>query len=370
MEILAASLTAVFYWLFLFFRFRDRPQRFREHAGALLLRQKCRRKAGGWLSVGLVAICSFVPVLLVMSLEDIAIQWQADSMLPKIFFSPSTTAVLLSCSTVLGVPTLLSGAWPQTLELRQRGLIVLQGELIAYIPWARVKFAKWSAVSGRIQIQLRFLNREIDGSKDKEFDISADKKEAVLAALRPVVELRDPSLCIVNPEIHGTDATAAMPARSYQFDLRTLLLFMLFASAAMSWYGIRYRRDSAEKAALARLDPFKPQIETGLLRHLRVDFSTSAVKPGDRDLALLSDLVRLEHLNLSGSPISDAGLEHLEHLNSLSFLVLSNTAVGDDGLRHLEKLPRLRYLSLYGTRVSDAGVKRFQQAAPRVDVCR
>ncbi len=40
-------------------------------------------------------------------------------------------------------------------------------------------------------------------SKDKRFDISADKEDAVLAMLQPVVELRDPSGAVVNPEIHA-----------------------------------------------------------------------------------------------------------------------------------------------------------------------
>ncbi len=137
----------------------------------------------------------------------------------------------------------------------------------------------------------------------------------------------------------------------------------------MSWYGIRYRRDSAEKAALARLDPFKPQFIRGM-GFVWVDFSSSSVKPGDRDLALLSGLVRLDNLNLSGAPITDAGLEHLEDLDSLRTLDLMNTTVGDDGLRHLEKLPRLRYLVLYHTRVTNAGVKRLQQALPNVEVSR
>ncbi len=154
-----------------------------------------------------------------------------------------------------------------------------------------------------------------------ELTFLVDKKEAAITALRSIVELRDVAGRVMNPEIHATgragDRDAAMPARRFQFDLRTLLLFMLFASAALSWYGIYYRRDSAEKAALARLDPFKPQIISGP-GLLWVDFSASAIKPGDHDLALLSELVTLDNLNLSGAPITDAGLEYLAHLEFAS----------------------------------------------------
>lgn len=365
MEILAASLTAVFYWPFLFFRDKDRRQRLRDHAGPLFLKQKCRRKPWDRWTCTSLAIVSFLPFLLAMSM-DIAVRWQAGSILPKIFFSASTFTLMLWCTAILGLPSLLSWLLPQVLELRQRGLIIFQGENIQYIPWARVEFAQWAHVLGRVQIQLCFMDSKHGLSKDKRFDISADKEDAVLAMLQPVVELRDPSGAVVNPEIHAAKRDASMPARSYQFDLRTLLLFMLFASAAMSWYGIHYHRNAAEKAALARLEPFQPQI-TGRY-YLQVDFSASSVKPNDGDLALLADLNSLDHLDLTGAPITDAGLEHLEHLNSLSFLVLSNTAVGDDGLRHLEKLPRLSYLILYGTRVTEEGVKRFQQASPNAKV--
>ena len=103
---------------------------------------------------------------------------------------------------------------------------------------------------------------------------------------------------------------------------------------------------------------------------IQLRFSSSKVKPGDGELAILADLGRLDNLDLSGAPITNAGLEHLEHLTSLGFLNLSNTAVSDDGLRHLETLPRLRYLLLYGTRVSDEGVKRFHRASPKVKVGR
>ena len=263
---------------------------------------------------------------------------------------------------VMFLPMLLV-VLPRTLEFRRQGLLIFHGFGTALIPWCRVECAKWSSVSGKLQIQLR---RAWPG-----IDVLVDKKEAAITALRSIVELRDVAGRVMNPEIHATgragDRDAAMPARRFQFDLRTLLLFMLFASAALSWYGIYYRRDSAEKAALARLDPFKPQIISGP-GLLWVDFSASAIKPGDHDLALLSELVTLDNLNLSGAPITDAGLEYLAHLNSLRQLDLSNTAVGDEGLRHLEMLPRLRYLTLTGTRVTGEGVKRLQQAAPRVEV--
>jgi hypothetical protein len=206
-----------------------------------------------------------------------------------------------------------------------------------------------------------------------DFDVSGGDAESVLAALATVVETRDRLGRVIHPEIQAKrreqTGTGAIPSWRFQIDLRTLLLFMLFASAALSWYGICYRRNAAEDTALARLDSFKPEIIRSPLS-LWVVFSKSSVKPGDDDLVLLSDLDRLADLDLSGAPITDAGLAHLENLKSLYTLNLSSTTIGDDGLRHLEKLPRLRHLLLARTRVTNEGVKRLQQALPNLEVIR
>ena len=195
-------------------------------------------------------------------------------------------------------PTVLPVFLLKTIELRRRGLVVSQGLGPSFTAWSRVKYGRWSSVSGRLQFQLRFGRAE--------FDVSEGKKEATLAVLRSLVEIRDDAGCIVNPEFHAEESAGEsdtkIATRRFQFNLQTLLLLTLVVSAAMGWYAIRYRRDSAQQAALARLDPFKPQIVVFVSTPtLWLDFSMSSVKPGDRDLPLLSDLARLDNLNLSGA---------------------------------------------------------------------
>jgi hypothetical protein len=49
----------------------------------------------------------------------------------------------------------------------------------------------------------------------------------------------------------------------------------------------------------------------------------------------------LRTLNLSDTPISDAGLEHLKGLTQLQGLMLAHTKVTDAGVRELQKaLPK------------------------------
>ncbi|MEE8151425.1 MAG: glycosyltransferase [candidate division NC10 bacterium] len=89
----------------------------------------------------------------------------------------------------------------------------------------------------------------------------------------------------------------------------------------------------------------------------------------------------MEHLDLDGTRITGAGLQHLQGLTALRSIRLgetllrdehaaqlaaleslrkisaTNTRLGDAGLRELERLPALRYLDLFGTDVSDAGLE-------------
>jgi len=75
----------------------------------------------------------------------------------------------------------------------------------------------------------------------------------------------------------------------------------------------------------------------------------------------LKGLTNLQHLRLSRTDVTDAGLEHLKALTNLEELNLSWTKVTDAGLEHLKGLTKLRTLHLNGTN-TDAG--RAQQVLP------
>ena len=75
---------------------------------------------------------------------------------------------------------------------------------------------------------------------------------------------------------------------------------------------------------------------------------------------LLPVAAQVTWLDLSGTRVTDAGLETLARMPNLTRLSLGNTTVGDAGLKHLAGLTRLEYLNLYGTRVSDAGLSALR----------
>ena len=61
------------------------------------------------------------------------------------------------------------------------------------------------------------------------------------------------------------------------------------------------------------------------------------------------------NVDLTGTKVTNAGLEHLKGLTNLRVLGLLYTQTGDSGLVHLKHLTNLRLLTL-GTKVTDAGL--------------
>jgi hypothetical protein len=73
-------------------------------------------------------------------------------------------------------------------------------------------------------------------------------------------------------------------------------------------------------------------------------------------------------VHLSGTRVTDAGLEHLRGLTELILLNLMNTQVTDAGLEHIKGLKNLQTLNLTGTKVTDEGVKNLKQSLPKCNI--
>ena len=82
----------------------------------------------------------------------------------------------------------------------------------------------------------------------------------------------------------------------------------------------------------------------------------------DAGLLHLQGLDRLEVLHLWGTGVTDAGLALLARLPNLVHLGLGETAVTDAGLVHLAHMKQLRVLQLWGTAVTPRGRKRLRSA--------
>ncbi len=80
----------------------------------------------------------------------------------------------------------------------------------------------------------------------------------------------------------------------------------------------------------------------------------------DDELARMAGLAQLESLDLSSTPIGNAGVEHLAGCRGLRELNLSNTKIDDAAIARLATLVSLRSLQLAGTPISDAGVGQLR----------
>ena len=98
----------------------------------------------------------------------------------------------------------------------------------------------------------------------------------------------------------------------------------------------------------------------GRLRELQGLFLRYAVIEDDDLIHLKGSPLR--NLNLAGTLISDAGLQHLLALPRLKHLSLNDTAVTDEGLETIQKLPSLTSLRVRGTAVTEQGVQALRAA--------
>jgi hypothetical protein len=350
MEIFLALMTAATMWLFMWHLATMNRQRARRRMGALLW-SVGRSRWPRWTIVSAALIVPYTIVLVCLSGDLWLEPMQAFNWFMLVFNVGSLTA---TCIPVI--------------ELHERGILYGVGFLAQQLLWPEIQYCKWTQPATQLRVRMRQLRVQLR-HKANFYPIPAQQQAEVQAIIERHVQFRDLDGAAVNPQRPASEpAPAPQKPQRFQFELQTLLLFVVLLSATMSWYGVHYRRQQAETQALAKLSPFAPTvINRGTYFH--VDFSRCAIKPGDADLAPLAELPRLTDLDLVGAPISDGGLALLSGLRSLKHLYLDQTAVTDNGLVHLAPLSRLRYLSLRGTKCTSTGVAKLRQALPKCEIC-
>jgi hypothetical protein len=218
------------------------------------------------------------------------------------------------------------------LEVREHGL--LHGALWL-MPWSDVVSCKWSSLPGNLLVQLRFSRAEMPVPREQ-----TDALTGVLGRFVPVYDA-DGAL-LTKPPADQRPAEVAPPRRSsrrylLQFDLQFLLLLTVVVACAASCYGIRHRRMKPQWDSLARLETFHPRINRTGDKVWEVDFSSGTNKPTDDDLIWLESLDELHRVDLSGLPVTDAGLAHLRGLKNLRSVDLTNTRVTAKGVEELQR---------------------------------
>ena len=177
-----------------------------------------------------------------------------------------------------------------------------------------------------------------------ERTIARRQKDAATAVLARFVQVFDhDGTLLAGPSQAELVARRQKPAprctRTWlQFNLQSMLLLVVVVSCTASCYGIHYRRLQPQYGSVARLEVFSPAIGYFGNVAYNVDFSKCVKKPTDDDLACLASLDQLSFLDLSGSPITDAGLEHLRRLRNLTYVNCTDTKVTAKGAEELHRI--------------------------------
>jgi hypothetical protein len=173
-------------------------------------------------------------------------------------------------------------------------------------------------------------------------------------------------------QVHGRQSQAPPPGRAwYQLRWQVLLLVPLALLLLAAFYVPRQLRQQRAIETFKRLNVVvrtQPVALFGLELVLPQEYADEIVEVYWRDpaldenqLAALHGLSTVEKLELSGSRVTSAGLQHLAGLSKLYMLHLDGTQVGDDGLTHLSRLRSLGVLSLDNSKVTDAGLGHLRR---------
>lgn len=107
--------------------------------------------------------------------------------------------------------------------------------------------------------------------------------------------------------------------------------------------------------AVAALREAKVKLDANLKGNIyAADGAESTIE--DRDMAHFQKLRQLATLDLSGRPITDAGLKSLDKSTAITELYLDKTKITDEGLALLDRFPNLEVLALSETAITDAGL--------------
>ncbi len=171
--------------------------------------------------------------------------------------------------------------------------------------------------------------------------------------------------------------------RWLRFSLRTLLAVVLLFSIPLAWFAFRLHKARRQHEAVAGIlraggacfydyqcgkhggpiEDATPPVAPRLRHALGDDFFCQVItvdlahaRDPDGAVEHLHRFPAIEYLYccyLTGTPITDAGLERLPEMTSLKILNLNNTSITDAGMPVLHRTPNLRELWLATTQISD-----------------
>ena len=154
--------------------------------------------------------------------------------------------------------------------------------------------------------------------------------------------------------------------RWYQFSVRTLLIVVLVLGVFFGWLGSRLQRAARHRQMAAELHGVKAEVES-----LGGRIYAYTDRPPNWLDKLLGDPGVFDVQTVTMGQAADADLKHLKDLSGVFHsweLDLTDTPITDAGLDHLKKLTGLQSVNLHGTKVTGVGATRLKDALPNVSI--
>jgi len=137
-------------------------------------------------------------------------------------------------------------------------------------------------------------------------------------------------------------------------------------------FNTRFSPITAEKVqalhgfrSFSSIDCFKAKIDRPAFAML-VALPTEHLSVADTNVddLMMSDLpeCRLKYLNLSGTLISDAGLDHLKSNQTIEYLSVESTNLSDESVDTIISMSNLRELNIGHTNITNAGLCRILES--------
>lgn len=161
-----------------------------------------------------------------------------------------------------------------------------------------------------------------------------------------------PVLLFDDPDVAAADSASPAPAAPPQNAAEALeRLSELGATISRDYEGTLLRAD----LSFLRVDDSQVAMLV-LLNGIR-DLDLTGTDITDVGLEQVAQIPTLQSLRLKGTAVTDAGLDALVALPDLKLLDVGRTAVSDAGLKPIARIETLNYLLLHNTRVTDTGLK-------------
>jgi hypothetical protein len=152
------------------------------------------------------------------------------------------------------------------------------------------------------------------------------------------------------------EVTPLLPARTLAFP----------ADRSMGELFIRNSFQPEEYAFWEKVGRAQGMIELAEGKELRLNVTPQASTDLSPFATFHPDAI--QYLQLSGTRVANAGLEHLKHLTGLRVLWLYDTRISDAGLPLLQGLTGLRVLNLRSTLVSKGGINELQKVLTACEI--